>query len=176
MSALINLVAMQISWFACVLGAANDLPWLGVIVSICVVAQHLWRTGDRTMEIKLIVCAFLFGLVIDSAFASTGLIIFKSGTLIAGWTTPWMLALWIGFATALTSTLSWIVARPAFSIAFGAVGGPLAYWSGVKLGAIAFGDFVLSLVCIGCGWAIAMGAFSFVTRRLKAPATSELYA
>lgn len=175
MEAIISLAAMQISWFACVLGAANEMPWLGVVVSICVVAQHLMRAQDRVLEIKLIAAAFVFGLVLDSALATAGLMTFESGTLVSGWTTPWMLALWIGFATALTSTLSWVVARPAASIAFGAIGGPLAYWSGAKLGAITLNAFTLSLTCIGFGWAAAMGAFSFLTRRLKASVSSELY-
>jgi hypothetical protein len=36
-----NFVAFQTGWFACVLGAANGMPWLGVIVAVLVVGWHV---------------------------------------------------------------------------------------------------------------------------------------
>lgn len=36
-----NIVAYQAAWFACVLGAAYGMPWIGAAVCLAVVAAHL---------------------------------------------------------------------------------------------------------------------------------------
>ena len=176
MSTILNLVAMQISWFACVLGAANGMPWLGVIVSLIVVTQHLIRSKHRLIETKLVASALLLGLILDSALATAGLVSFNSGIVVAGATTPWMLALWMSFATALTGSLRWIVDRMGISVAFGIVGGPLAYWSGAKLGAITLADSPLTFACIGLGWGAAMLVFSILVKHLNTASTAEAFA
>jgi len=165
MNALVNLLAMQISWFACVLGAAHQLPWLGVFVALAVVALHLLRSAQRRVELQLIISALLMGLVIDSALAGGGWIGFTSGTLMAGVTTPWMLGLWIAFATTLTSSLNWLMLRPPLAVLFGAIGGPAAYWSGAKLGALTLTQAAPALAAIGACWAVAMAIFVVLVRR-----------
>jgi hypothetical protein len=101
---------------------------------------------------------------------------FVSGTLIEGWTTPWMLALWVGFATALTGSLRWVIDRTWIAVAFGMIGGPLAYWSGAKLGAIELGALPRSFVLIGLGWGAAMAVLSLAVQKLTAPTRREAYA
>ena len=47
---LFNFVAFQVGWFSCVLGAANGLPLLGVLVVCLIVALQaaaLFRTTGR---------------------------------------------------------------------------------------------------------------------------------
>lgn len=162
MKALLNLAAMQVSWFACVLGAAHQLPWLGVAVASSVVAVHLTRAANRRLEFVLVAVALSVGIVLDSALANSGVISFAPGSLVVGSTTPWMLGLWAGFATALTTSLRWIVSRPAVSVSFGALGGPTAYWSGAQLGAITLESNYNGLIAIALGWAAAMGIFSLI--------------
>ena len=174
MAMLINLALMQVSWFACVLGAANDLPWAGVLVTLAVVAWHLLRTTQPRKETMVLLGALVVGIALDSALASSGLMTFASGTVVTGLTTPWMLSLWLGFATTLNASLRWLMTRPLFAVLFGAAGGPLAYWSGAKLGAIALNGAALGLLCIGLGWASAMGFFVLLTKRIgHAPSTRK---
>lgn len=175
MAKLTNLALMQVSWFACVLGAANDLPWTGVLVSIAVVAWHLLRTGQPRKETMVLLSALGVGFTLDSALASSGLMTFRSGTVVTGLTTPWMLSLWLGFSTTLNASLRWLMTHPLFAVLFGAVGGPLAYWSGAKLGAIGLNRPTLGLLCIGLGWASAMGFFVLLTKRIgHAPSTRQV--
>jgi hypothetical protein len=42
MDNLINFVAFQVGWLVCVRGAARDRPWLGPLVTLPVLARHLW--------------------------------------------------------------------------------------------------------------------------------------
>ena len=175
MNTLINIILMQIGWFACVLGAANDLPWTGVLVSLGVVTWHLLRTTQLRKDTTVLLSALVMGFALDSALASSGLMTFKSGSLIGGLTTPWMLSLWLGFATTLNASLRWLMTRPLFAVLFGAGGGPLAYWSGAKLGAIGLNNAALGLLCIGLGWASAMWFFVLLAKRIgHAPSTAQV--
>jgi hypothetical protein len=85
--------------------------------------------------------------------------------LSAGWTTypvaswpsnllpPWMAGLWLGFCTTLNVSLRWLRNHLAIASVFGMVGGPIAYGSGVKLGAMTWMQpmYVLATVSIGFG-------------------------
>lgn len=156
---------MQIGWFACVLGAAHQMPWLGPAVSLPLIAWHIARSSQRDSELQLVLCALVIGLILDSALASASLIYFASGSILTGFTTPWMLSLWLGFAITLNHSLKWLMAKPILAVLFGLIGGPLAYWSGAKLGAMTFGTLWPGLIAIGIGWALAMGIFVLVARR-----------
>jgi hypothetical protein len=168
MPSLLNIIAYQIAWFACVLGAANQLPWIGTTVALAVVALHLALTPQRRVELKLIVAAAVIGLVLDSALASSGLVSFASGVLIDGLTPHWMLGLWISFATTLTVSMRWLVTRPALAIAFGALGGPIAYYAGTKLGAMTIHTDA-ALFVIGITWAGAMWLLALLAARVSEP-------
>ncbi|HYM35158.1 MAG TPA: DUF2878 domain-containing protein [Steroidobacteraceae bacterium] len=164
MNSLINIVLMQLNWFACVLGAAKQMPWLGVGVSIAVASWHLLRCAQPWREIQLMLAAVILGFALDSALTTAGVISFTAGTLITGFTTPWMLGLWLGFATTLNSSLRWLMSRPAIAVLFGAIGGPLAYWSGAKLGAITLTNTISSVIFISLEWALGMAALVLVVR------------
>jgi hypothetical protein len=124
----INIIAMQIVWFACVLGAANGFPWIGTAIAIGIATLHLVRAPEPKLELQLMALALAMGLVLDSALISGGWIAFQNGELAPGLTTHWMLGLWLGFATTLNVSLRWLLRKPFAAIVFGALGGPLAYW------------------------------------------------
>ena len=174
MPVILNIVAYQVAWFACVLSAANQLPWLGTVVALAVVALHLVMSSQRGTEFKLVVAAAVIGLVLDSALVMSGMVGFSSGVFIDGVTPHWMLGLWIAFATTLSVSMRWLVTRPLLAIAFGALGGPIAYYAGMKLGAITIDSSVTALIAIGISWAAAMWLLATVAQRLEvAPLIAE---
>jgi Protein of unknown function (DUF2878) len=166
MNNLINFILMQLGWFAAILGAAHHQAWIGSAAAVAIVMQHCFRAEQPLLELKLIAIAFGVGFVLDSALSSAGLIEFTSGVLVPGLTAHWMLGLWVVFATAMTTSLQWLMKRPLWAMLFGAVGGPLAYFSGAKLGAIQITS-ELAYVVIAVGWAAAMALFSAVIQRLS---------
>jgi hypothetical protein len=166
MNNLVNFILMQMGWFAAILGAAHHQAWIGTAAAVAIVMQHCFRAEKPMIEIKLIAVAFVVGFVLDSALASAGWIQFTSGVVIPGLTAHWMLGLWVVFATAMTSTLQWLMKRPPWAMLFGAFGGPLAYLSGAKLGAIQISS-ELAYVAIGMGWAFAMYLFSVLSQRFS---------
>ncbi len=168
MSPVLNIITYQIAWFACVLGAANQLPWIGTSVALAVAALHLALTSQRPAELKLIVAAAVIGLILDSALSSSGLVVFASGVWIEGIAPHWMLGLWIAFATTLSVSMRWLMARPVLAIAFGALGGPIAYYAGMKLGAMTIHSDS-SLFVIGIAWAGAMWLLAKIAARVGEP-------
>jgi membrane protein implicated in regulation of membrane protease activity len=77
----------------------------------------------------------------------------------------------------LNSALYWLAGRPLLAAALGAVGGPLAYFGGVGLGALAFpGGLAWALALIAVEWAIAMplllGLNRWAGRRFRRPRTN----
>jgi len=164
MAIVVNFVAFQIGWFACVLGAAYHMPLMGTGIALTIVVLHLAYASDPLAELKLLAVAVAIGIIIDPSLAIAGLIAFPSGTLLNGTVAHWMLALWMLFATTLNVSLRWLKGRHTLAVIFGGVGGPLAYLAGEKLGALQINS-TIGIVAIGVGWGIAMWVLIVLARR-----------
>ncbi|NNC63476.1 MAG: DUF2878 domain-containing protein, partial [Gammaproteobacteria bacterium] len=105
---ILNLVAFQAGWLACVLGAANGVPWIGALAALAAVGLHLALAADAAAEIRLIAIALALGIVFDSALLATGWVSYPSGVLSTYVAPYWILALWALFATTLNGCMSWI--------------------------------------------------------------------
>jgi apolipoprotein D and lipocalin family protein len=162
-----NIVAYQIAWFACVLSAAYGVPWIGAAVAIAVVVVHIGLVDKRTAELKLIGAAVVVGLLVDTVLLRSEALRFVSGTWPEGFAPYWMLSLWAAFATTLNHSLRWVARRPLVATLLGAIGGPLAYLAGAKLGALHLEALQSALPLIGVAWGIAMVALSLLAMRLQ---------
>ena len=135
---LLNIIAFQIGWFACVLGGAHGWPWLGVLATAVVIALHLYRAARPRMEAMLIVLSGLLGFVADSLLTGLGLLRFPSGQFHPQFAPYWMVAMWMLFATTFNVSLRWLKPRLGLAALLGMIAGPLAYYGGAKLGGVAF--------------------------------------
>ncbi len=156
---IINFVFFQIAWFACVLGAAREMPWLGVIVTVVIVAWHLQQAKSAKPEIILLCIALIIGAAFDQTMLSSDLISYQAHGWQDGLVPAWILALWAGFVTALNVSLRWMKnmksqAKWLVMVLFGAIGGPLAYMGAAKLGAVTLNSLPASAIVLSVGWAI----------------------
>ena len=165
---LVNLVAFQCCWFASVLGAAAGHPWLGPLFAAVWLPLHI-RATDSFMgiETKLIIAAGALGYVLDSLVVLTGGMSFPPQAQLGAPTTLWMITLWLGFAATLRHALGWIRGRYLLGAILGAVAGPLAYWSGSKLGAVVLTQTGASLLMVALEWAVAMPLLLLLVARLE---------
>lgn len=157
MHIIINFVLFQLAWFACVLGAANAMPWLGVIVTFAVGLWHFFQAKEVQTELTLIIIAMVIGGLFDQTLLSLQLIHYEShgygtSSMNAFIVPLWIIALWAGFATTLNRSLRWMRNKTLIAILFGAIGGPLAYIAAEKLGAVTLTN--TSLFILSFGWAI----------------------
>jgi hypothetical protein len=162
---IVNLVAFQVGWFACVLGGAHQLPWLGVGVVSAVVALHLALSSNPIREAILLLLVGVLGAFWDGLLVRFGFLEYPSG-MIQPWLAPvWIIAMWVSFATILNVSLWWLKGRWYLASLLGAIGGPLAYFAGYKLGAVQFPDFLVAMTVLAGGWSFLMPMSLWLARR-----------
>ena len=168
-----NFVVFQAAWFAAVLGAAHQIPLWGTACVIAAIAWHLGVSARPAQEAKLIACACAIGLVVESAIAMQGNVSYPSGQPVA-WLAPyWMVALWGELAIALNVTMRWMKRRLWLAAVLGAVAGPMAFVSGVKLGGAQFIDTTPALLMLAGAWAAMMPLLVWLSIRFDGVSLPE---
>jgi hypothetical protein len=163
---LLNFATFQLGWFACVLGGANDLALAGTLAVAVVVAVHLSMAQRPGPEALLVAVAAVIGLAWDSMLVALGLMSYPSGNFEPGLAPHWIVAMWALFATSLNLSMAWLKGRPRLAALFGAVGGPLAYLAGERLGGLEMSDPVLALGAQAVGWAVILPLLTLLADRL----------
>lgn len=151
---LVNFVAYQCAWFACVLSAAAGRPVVGMLVALAVVLWHLRSAAAPRLELRLIAITALAGAVFESLLVASGWVRPEPAMLAGGLTPLWMVALWAAFATTLNVSLRTLRSRYLLSALLAAVGAPLAYHAGARMGALQWVDEAPALVVIAAGWSL----------------------
>lgn len=164
---LLNFGAFQLAWFACVLAAAEGRALLATLAVAIAVWLHLWLAPRRAPEAMLILVVTSIGLFWDSLVVSLGLVRYSSGNFADGVAPVWIIAMWALFATSLNLSLSWLRGRPWLAALFGAVGGPLAYWAGERLGGVQMPDPALALGVQAIGWAVILPLLTRLATRMN---------
>lgn len=165
---IINVAGVNVGWFACVLGGAHGLHWLGPACVAVLLAVHLALNRPWQAELLLALAGGGFGFAFDSLLVSGGAYEAKRWLLPAPLTAVWLVALWMNFALVLNVGLGWLQGRWVLAALLGAIGGPLAYLSGERLGAITLTrPSSRSLLPLALGWAIAIPLLLWVARALR---------
>lgn len=152
-----NVVAFQVGWVACVLGAARGMPWIGPVLVAVLLGLQLRFLPDPRRFARFLAAAGLLGLVLDSTLGALGLFVFHVSAFPAWVCPPWLTALWMLFASTLPLSLNWLTERPRLAALLGAVGGPASYYAGASLGALDLsGHTVTSLLILAAVWGILM--------------------
>jgi len=88
---------------------------------------------------------------------------------VLGWpSTVWMVALWVLQAAVLGGVMSWLQSRFGLAAVAGAIGGPLAYLAGARMGAAVLGpSHAAALAAIGVQWALAMPLLLWMETRAR---------
>lgn len=171
MRKIINFIAFQSAWFAAVLGSANGMPWLGVVVVPLALGLHLALSTDWRPELLLAFCAAVMGFATDTLLIAAGAFSPISYLFPAPYSSLWMVMLWVNLSATMNVSMAWLRGRYALGAVFGAIGGPMAYYSGAKLGAMTQLPEPGGLLWIGIAWAIALpllyGAANMLTERFR---------
>ena len=162
---LFNFAAFQVGWFSCVLGAANGMPWLGLLVVAVIVTLHIKMAVQPVYELQLLVLSVIMGLVFDSLLVTSGWVQYPNGMMFSGIAPYWILALWALFSTTLNISMAWLKKSLLLASVMGAVFGPLSYLAGQRLGAIELVDFSSSMIALAIIWAVVMPILTYVAGR-----------
>jgi len=156
MAMVLNFVAFQIGWFSAVLSATYNQPWFGALVMAGVILVHLATVRRAGPELVLLLACGVIGGIWDSLLVSMGWVAYPSGMVFQGAAPYWIVAMWMLFATTLNQSLRWLKGRPALAVLFGTMGGPLAYFTGEKLGGIQLVQLQEALLALAIGWGAMM--------------------
>jgi len=168
MRLLVNLVAFQGGWFACVLGAANGRYLLGPAVVAAGVALHLALSEDRRGQAILLAAAAVLGLLVETALSAIGATAPARDAIPFPLPPLWLIALWPNFGAALPVSLRFLRGRTALSAVLGAVAGPGAYYGGARLGALTFpGGDGLGLALLAVVWAVSVPLLVWLSERVE---------
>ncbi len=168
MATLSNVLLFQLGWFACVIGAAKGNFAIGPLVALGVIVVHFSLSARRIWnEAFIIGLVTVVGVLADSVLMRFGILGFAGGAPGGNLCPVWMMALWAMFATLLNSSLSWMRRRYVLGTLFGAVGGPLSYFAGQRLGALTLHPpLAWSGAAVSLEWAIAMPAMLWLAARM----------
>ncbi len=165
---LLNALAVNVGWFACVLGAAGGVPWVGPAVVAGLVAIHGLINRPDAGEWKLLGTMAFLGFGVDSALGAAGVFQYSSGLAGTGWLAPlWLIALWVNLGTAVNHCLGWLAGKPWLAANLGALGGAGAYVGGSRLGAMELGySLPAALLVLAAVWAVVFPAIYRLNARL----------
>ena len=149
---IINIVAFQVAWFCAVISAGQGMPWAGAIAMLIAIAYHLMTAQRPVMEFMLVLLCGGIGAIWDSLLVAVGILAYPSGNLIPNFAPYWIVVMWMLFATTLNVSLGWLKNRLSMAIFFGAIGGPLAFFTGQKLGGVIMVDFTTAMTVLAVGW------------------------
>lgn len=170
---LLNVVAFQVGWLACVLGAGADRPLVGPALVVILLGLQAPLSSAPLRTGRFLLVAGLLGALIDSLLGFTGLLTFQ-GTPWPPWVCPpWLLAIWLIFASTLPSSLRWLAGHRWLAAALGAMGGPMSYYAGARLGALTMpSDPLPSLAVLAVLWALLLTGLLRLMERMV-PAEAE---
>lgn len=165
----VNYALYQTGWFACILGAAWDRPVIGALLAGALIAAHFVVTDDRRTELRLLLLTLAIGLVAEAIQVHFGTYAFRSGVVVAWMSPPWLLLMWAQFATTFRASMRAIMTVPAHAAVFGALGGPIAFIAGERLGAVTLAVPVApALLRLAVVWGVALAACAHLARAATA--------
>ena len=155
---IINIIGFYIGWWGCVVGAANDMTYLGPVLMLVFLIAHFYLFASSNQELYLVLIICLLGTVIDSILFLSGSFIYvgaySSEIIIAP---LWITAMWAGFAATINHSMSWLKDKWVLMVVCGVVFGPAAFYTGEKFGAIDFSlSLLFSALIIGFVYGVAM--------------------
>jgi hypothetical protein len=168
---LANFCGMQIAWFACVLGAAQDWLGIGWLIGLAFVVGHFVLVKNRRPDVIVAAAALGMGLVWETLNRGSGVATVARDYFPAPIAPSWLLLLWVAFALAIRHSMGWMAGRYFVGGVLGAVAGPLSWRGGAKLGGATFGELSVGTtsvpwwVVLGVEWAIAMPFLLYVAAR-----------
>ena len=172
MKSLFFIIGPTIGWFACVIGAAKGLFWLGPLIVTLLVLVSVGIRGSRFLSRILILLSvsIIFGLIFDSLLISFDIYTPKRWLMPAPLATLWLLALWVNFSITIDTSLKWLQNHLGYAAITGAIFGPIAYLSGQRLGALTIDRSTnLTIIILAMAWALAMVLLNIIAKSFPSP-------
>lgn len=161
----INHGLFQVSWPACVAGAAYGWGWPGFLVVGALAFWQLHPINRHPLDWTMVGVCMALGLSLDTAWIQMGLIEYAMPWPVAGVAPAWIMLLWLALALAINHSLQFFKAKLWLAAVLGGLGSPMSYYAGSKLGAAEWvGPTWQVILATGLSWAIVLPALFWLGR------------
>lgn len=166
---IVNQGLFQVSWPACVLGAAYGWAWTGVLVVGVLALWQLNRHNRHPLDGRMVLICLSIGVVLDTAWIQMGLLVFAMPWPWPGVAPFWILLLWLALALVINHSMATFKRRLRFLAVMGLVGSPMSYYAGSRFGAV---EWVAPawqvVVATGVSWALLLPGLFWLAAHLEA--------
>jgi len=163
---LVNFAVFEIAWMSSVIGAAQQMPWLGPVSVLIALVLHFRAARKPIEELLLVISCALIGAGFDSMLVAAGWVTYNAG-LFSDFVAPyWIITMWMLFATTLNVSMRWLRGKPKLAALLGFYGGPASYIAGQQLGGIVLINQAAALVALAIGWAVMMPILMWLSENL----------
>ena len=144
---LLNVILYQVVWFLCVFKENQ-----GALIALVFLVAHLFFSPYRIKDMRMMAVLLAVGTLIDGTLYLAGFMTYNVQALPIPF---WLAVVWLALATLPHHSLKWLKGRILLSSLLGALGGPLAYWAGVKACAASFTlPLISSLALLAVIWGV----------------------
>ena len=166
----INFVGFEACWFGLVLTTPDGHLWLAISAGAAWFFVHLFLSPQPAREGALILIGAAIGTAWDAASLTSGLIAHDHSHAFTLVFLARFLVLWILFGTTIRIFFAWFRDRLPIAAAVGALGGPAAYWFGIRMGMLSLpsGPFPALLV-VALQYALLLPLWVCAFRRALRP-------
>ena len=149
-----NLIGFKITWIACVMGEIYIDSYVGLIVGMIYLFIFFYFEKNKKRAFNIILIFSLAGYAFDSFLSYLDL--YKINADINFLFLPiWFLVLWPSFSSLLVNLFSFLKNNLIISILFGAIFGPLNYYTGIALGMVSLINYE-SFILMSLFWGLLM--------------------
>jgi hypothetical protein len=172
---LINQGLFQLSWPACVIGAAYGWLWTGLLVVGVMALWQLNRVNRHPLDGRMIAVCLGLGLVMDTAWIRLGLLQYALPWPSAEFAPLWIMLLWLALALVINHSMSAFKHRLLLIGALGGIGSPLSYFAGSRFGAVEWlAPSWQVVLATGLSWAVVLPLLFWLARELEPQTASPI--
>jgi len=165
---LINQGLFQLAWPACVIGAAHNIFWTGVVVVGALMIWQLNRTNRHPLDLRMLLVCLGLGFVLDSAWIQLGLLEFAMPWPSSQFAPAWIMLLWISVALVINHSMAAFKHRLWILAVAGGIGSPFSYFAGSRFGAVEWlAPAWQVILATGLSWAIVLPLLFWMAREDK---------
>jgi len=166
----INQGLFQLSWPACVIGAAYGILWIGVVVVGALAAWQLYPANRHRLDLPVLGICLVIGLALDTLWIKTGLLAFASPWPWESVAPAWIMLLWVALALVINHSMSVFKHRLILIGVLGGIGSPMSYFAGSRFGAVEWLAPAWQVVlAVGLSWALLLPALFWLTGPRSSP-------
>ncbi|MEK9657260.1 MAG: DUF2878 domain-containing protein [bacterium] len=165
MNILISIIVFQVIWFFAAIMAGKGLPLYSVsAIGVSLVGHWLCSKNKKNSALFYLSAAGL-GFIADTCLIQIGVMTMTSR--VKDVSPLFMVGMWCHFVSTFDYSLAWVHKHKKIAVLLGGIAGPLAYWSGEKLGALQLNESLgYSLGWIAFMWIVTMPTLMYMHKRI----------